>query len=95
VAEWDKRGDDATPLVLRGLDDEAPIVRQAAVGAVMLGRLGSDDVKRALLRRLEAPGEEPVVQGAALFALQRFALSDAEQTVFLARRRELERRVPR
>ena len=92
VAEWDKIGDQTTPLVVRALADGDMVVRQAAVGAVMLGRLRSDDVKRGLLQVLCDPAEDMTTRGAALFALERFPLSDAEQATYLAQRRDLEQR---
>ena len=92
VADWDKVGDQTTTVALRAMSDGDRLVRQAAIGAVMIGRLRSDDVKQALLRVLGDPAEDPTARGASMFALQQFSLSDVEQARYVALRDELERR---
>ncbi|WP_380674490.1 HEAT repeat domain-containing protein [Salinigranum sp. GCM10025319] len=47
------RGDDAVPSLREALDDESPLVRWAAAGA--LGGVGSDEVTQSLQERLDDP----------------------------------------
>lgn len=91
LSDWDKTGDQATPIVLEALSDADQLVRQAAVGAVMVGGLRSNALKGALLRTATNPGEELTTRGSALHALGRFALTDAEQARYHAGQEELER----
>jgi hypothetical protein len=91
LSDWDKTGDQATPIVLAALSDADRLVRQAAVGAVMVGGLRSEALKGALLRTATNPGEDLTTRGSALYALGRFALTDAEQARYRAGQEELER----
>jgi hypothetical protein len=91
LSDWDKPGEQATPIVLGALSDAERVVREAAVGAVMIGGLRSEGLKGALLRTADNAGEDPTIRGSALFALERFALADAEQVQYRASRAELER----
>jgi hypothetical protein len=84
LSDWDKAGEHAMPIVLGALSDAERVVREAAVGAVMIGGLRSEDLKGALLRIAGDPGEDPAIRGSALFALKRFALADAEQVQYRA-----------
>ena len=91
LAEWDKEGAVAAPAVLEALSAPDPLVRQAAVGAVMVGQLRSEALKKAMVKLLSRPGEDIVTKGGVLQALERFPLSDEEHAVFLSTQRELER----
>jgi hypothetical protein len=91
IAEWDKIGDQATPIVQRAFLDGDGTVRKAAVGAVMIGQLRSDGLKLALLRVISEPTEDLVTRAAALNALERFSVTEDELTTYLARRRDIER----
>ena len=91
LSDWDKSGEQATPIVLEAVSDPDRLVREAAVGAVMIGGLHSEDLKRALLRTAGNSGEDPTLRGSALQALDRFPLTDAEQAQFRAGQDELER----
>jgi hypothetical protein len=92
VADWDKLGDEATSVVLHAISDGDKLVRQAAIGAVMIGQLRSDAVKLALLGIVSDAAEDLTARGASLFALQQFSLTDEEQARYVAVRDELERR---
>lgn len=89
VAEWDKLDDQTTSIVLYALSDGDRLVRQAAVGAAMIGRLRSEAVKLALLRAISDTAEDLTIRGASLHALLQFSLSDDEQTRYLAARSEI------
>ena len=91
LSDWDKAGEQATPIVLDALSDPDRVVREAAVGAVMIGGLRSEGLKGALLHTAGNPGEDPTIRGSALLALERFALTDAEQARYRAGQDELER----
>ena len=91
IADWDKANERATEVVLYALSDEDRLVRQAAVGAVMLGQLRSDAVKLALLRVIADPTEDFTARGASLHALRQFSLTRDEQSQYLAIRGEFER----
>jgi hypothetical protein len=91
LSDWDKTGEQATPIVLDALSDPDRLIREAAVGAVMIGGLRSEGLKGALLHTAGNPGEDPMLRGSALQALERFALTDAEQAQYRAGRGELER----
>lgn len=91
LADWDKTGDAAAPVVTAALSDADRVVREAAVGAVMIGGLRSDPLKDALLREIGNAAEDPGIRGSALQALTRFVLSDAEQARYRAAAQRLER----
>jgi HEAT repeats len=91
LSDWDKSGEQATPIVLDAISDPDRLVREAAVGAVMIGELRSERLKGALLRTAGNAGEDPMLRGSALQALDRFPLTDAEQAQFRAGQDELER----
>jgi hypothetical protein len=91
LAEWDKPGDLAAPLVRQALSDGDRLVRQAAVGAVMIGQLRSDGLKQALLKVIDDPAEDPVTRSGALHILERFPLTEDERASYLAQRGALER----
>jgi HEAT repeat protein len=91
LSDWDKTGEQATPIVREALSDADRLVRQAAVGAVMVGGLRSEGLKGALLRTAADPGEDLTTRGSALHALDRFALTDAEQAQYRAGQEQLER----
>jgi hypothetical protein len=91
LSDWDKATEQATPIVLGALSDAERVVREAAVGAVMIGGLRSEDLKGALLRVAGNPGEDQTIRGSALFALRRFALADAEQVQYRAGQDEVDR----
>jgi hypothetical protein len=82
LSSWDKVGEQAIPIVLASLSDGERVVREAAVGAVMIGGLRSEGLKGALLHTAGDPSEDPTIRGSALFALERFALTDAEQAQY-------------
>lgn len=94
VAAWDPTGELATPIVLTALGDREGLIRKAAVGAVMIGRLRSDALQAALVRLIGDSTEDPVARSAALQAVQRMPLSDGELAVYRATRVELERDPP-
>ncbi|RYG20283.1 hypothetical protein EON82_20450 [bacterium] len=90
IVEW-SRGRDAEEAVVRGgLSDPESLVRQAAVGAVMLGQLQSEALKDGLVAILRDPAEEALTKAGALQALERFTLTDAEHATYIASRRRLE-----
>jgi len=91
LADWDKAGERATPIVLDAMLDGDRVVRQAAVGAVMIGGLRAPGLKDALLHVAANPDEDPTTRGSALYALTRFALSDAEQAQYRERKEALEK----
>lgn len=91
LADWDKAGEQATPIVLDALSDTDRLVREAAVGAVMIGGLRSEGLKGALLHTAGNPGEDPTIRSSALAALKRFALTDAEQAQYRAGEDDFER----
>lgn len=91
VAEWDRTGEQAAPFVRRALADGDRLVRQAAVGAVMIGQLRFDGLKQALLKLLDDPTEDPVTRSGALHILERFPLTEDERASYLAQRDALER----
>ncbi len=78
LAGLDADGRKALPEVLRGLSDSDVSVRQAAVGAVMVGQLKSDKLKHALLGVLRNPGEDLTARAATLMALEHFDLTESE-----------------
>ncbi len=92
LADWDLRGRLAQPVVLQALADSHAVVRQAAVGAVMIGSLRSAELKRALFAILLRDEEDPRIRATALQALERFDLDAADYRTYLAARAELERR---
>jgi HEAT repeat protein len=91
LADWDRAGEEATPVVLDALSDPDRLVREAAVGAVMIGGLHSEGLKGALLHIAGNPDEDPAIRGSALAALKRFALTDAEQARYRAGEDDLDR----
>lgn len=91
LASWDKAGEQATPIVLAALSDRDRLVRQAAVGAVMIGGLRSEGLKQALLRVAADRDEDPTSRGSALYALERLPLTDAEQAEHRAAREDVDR----
>lgn len=90
LADWDKSGEVAEPIVFKGLTDAEHVVRQAAVGAVMIGSLRSTRLKPLLLALLANKEEEVRLREAAANALERFVLSDAEHSAFLLARQEID-----
>lgn len=78
LAGLDADGRMALPETLRGLSDSDVVVRQAAVGAVMVGQLKSDELKRALLGLLRNPREDLTARAATLMALEHFDLDASE-----------------
>jgi hypothetical protein len=60
LADWDKVGDRALPVVTAAFSDGDGLVRKAAVGAVMIGQLRSGDLQRALLAVIGNAAEDPV-----------------------------------
>jgi hypothetical protein len=91
LSDWDKAGEQAIPIVLDALSDTDRLVREAAIGAVMIGGLRSEGLKGALLHTAGNPGEDPTIRGSALMALERFPLTDAEQAQYHAGRDALDR----
>jgi hypothetical protein len=92
LAEWDISGRLARPAVVRALSDPHAVVRLAAVGAVMVGQLKSDELKPALLAVLRSNDEEPDTHSAVLMALERFELDPSEYRLYLATWDHLEKR---
>lgn len=92
VAEWERLGQAAAGTTLRALTDSESIVRQAGVGAVMIGAFRTNDIKLALMKIVRNSDEGVDIRGPALNALTRFALTDAERAVYLAVSDELMRK---
>lgn len=92
IAEWDRAGATAERTTARALTDEATLVRQAAVGAVMIGQLRSAPVKAGLLAAVQNSEEEIQTRFAAHQALERFDLSAEEYENFMRARRDIEKK---
>jgi hypothetical protein len=91
VAEWDLSGALATPVVETALGDPERLVRQAAVGAVMVGGLREARLVPGLLQLLVRADEDLAIRGPVLLALERFPLSDADHAAYVAAHAEIER----
>ena len=77
MVSWDKSGE-SLPVLQRALTDAAPEVRNAAVLSIMENHVRTDDLKQALMRIANAPGESPGLRTNAVLALERYALSSEE-----------------
>jgi hypothetical protein len=91
LAEWDRAGRTAERVTAEALSDSAPLVRQAGVGAVMLGQIRSDRLKAALLDVVRNPTEDIQTRFGAQQALERFDVSREEYTLYMAARDDIER----
>jgi hypothetical protein len=91
LSDWDKGGEQATPIVVDAISHPDRLVREAAIGAVMIGGLRSERLKQALLQTAGNPAEDPTIRGSALHALERFVLTDGEQARYHAGKEKLER----
>lgn len=72
LAQWNAV--DAEPVLHDAMLDAAPEVRRAAIAGVVASHVRSGRLKDALLDIATSPGAEPGERGAAVFALQSFAL---------------------
>lgn len=91
VAEWDVGGAVAPSVVCAALADADGLVRQAAVGAVMIGSLRGDRLKSGLLQLVGSRGEALATRASALLALERFPLDDDEHAAYLAAHADVEK----
>lgn len=91
VAEWDRGGKTAEPVIAEALSDPAPLVRQAAVGAIMVGQIRSDRLKSGLLHTVGNSAEELQTRFGAQHALERFDLSAEEHKAYLLARNDVEK----
>jgi hypothetical protein len=91
LAEWDRPGRMAEPVTADSLSDAAPLVRQAAVGAVMLGQLRSARLKTALLDVIRNPVEDIQTRFGAQQALERFDISADEYKLYMAARDDIDK----
>lgn len=78
ISSW-ARDTNVNHVLLQGLHDSDPMVRETATFAILKVRHLSDDLKYDLLAKIENPEESKRTREAALYALQRFDLSDDEQ----------------
>lgn len=90
LAEWDRSGKTAEPVVAAALSDPAPVVRQAAVGAVMLGQLRSERIQQSLLRIQGDRGEDLQTRFGAQQALERFDMDSQAYEAYAHARAELD-----
>jgi hypothetical protein len=70
--------DESLPVLQRALADAALEVGSSAVLSIMENRVRTDDLKQALMRIANAPGESPGLRTNAVLALERYALSNQE-----------------
>jgi len=82
MVSWDKTGE-TLPVLQRALADAAPEVRSAAVLSIMENHVRTDDLKQALIRIANAPGENPGLRTNAVIALEHYALSNEEYSRIL------------
>jgi hypothetical protein len=92
IAEWDKAGETAESVAAQAFADSAPLVRQAAVGAVMIGQFRSERVKRGLLDIIRNPIEDMQTRFGAQQALERFDMSTEEYETFMRARGDIEKK---
>lgn len=92
LVELERHGSASMDVVLRALSDSDGEVRQAAVGAVMIGSLRSDPIRKALMVIVRNEMEDVQTRGAALFALDRFGLTNEERAETIAITKDFERR---
>ncbi|MCB1756516.1 MAG: hypothetical protein KDJ38_13420 [Gammaproteobacteria bacterium] len=78
ISSW-ARDTNVNHILLQGLDDSDAKVRETATFAVLKSRHLSDDLKFNLLAKIEDAEETKRTREAALYALQRFDLSEDEQ----------------
>lgn len=81
LAQWDTGGDGTEPLLHRALLDADGAVRRAAMAGVASTRVRSPRIKDALLDIAIDPAGGIEDRGAALFALQSFALDRADHAL--------------
>ncbi len=90
ISSW-ARDVNMNPVLLQGLDDKDPHVRETATFAFLKTRHLSDDVKYSLLAKSEDSNERKSTREAALYALKRFDLSADEKQRYDDSQAELRR----
>ena len=86
LAEWDKTTAVSGPLVAKALGDRDTSVRQAAIGAVMIGSIRSDEVKGLLIDLLANEQEDLRLRASAINAIEHFSLAQPEHQRYVAAR---------
>ena len=91
ISRW-ARDINMNEILLQGLDDSDPKVRETAAFSLIKTRHMSEEVKNGLLAKIEDSNERKRTREAALYALQRFDLNPDEQARYAKSHEDIQKK---